>query len=116
MNGPGAAIPLEPVAGYLRSVLRKLQVPVSSQTLVFSKTSLQRNEISPQTPRALYFDDEVYVGWVRNGEMLEVASTDPDLGPIFYTLDQRPTDRVGPAGSRVTEKYRSGAPSVVGTS
>jgi hypothetical protein len=77
-------------AGYLRSLLRKLHVPVSSQTLVFSKTSLQRNGISPQTPRALYFDDEVYVGWVRNGEMLEIASTDPDLGPVFYTLDQRP--------------------------
>src|SRR5262245_6581451 len=49
--------------GYLRSLLGQLQVPVSSQTLVFSKTSLQRNRIAPQTPRALYFNDDVYVGF-----------------------------------------------------
>src|SRR6476659_5118077 len=29
--------------GYLRSLLRELDIPVSSQTLVFSKTSLQRH-------------------------------------------------------------------------
>ncbi len=79
--------------GYLDSVLEQLQIPVSSQTLVFTKTSLQRDYISPQTPRALYFDDDVYVGWVRNGRTLEIASTDPKLGPIFYTLDQRRTDK-----------------------
>ena len=33
--------------GYLRSLLRELKVPLSSQVLVFSKTSLQRNRISP---------------------------------------------------------------------
>src|SRR5262245_5531102 len=41
----------EPHFGYLRSVLRELDVPVSSQMLVFSKTSLQRHRISPSTPR-----------------------------------------------------------------
>jgi hypothetical protein len=77
--------------GYLAAVLKQLNIPVSSQSLVFSKTSVQREQISPQTPRALYFNDDVYVGWVRGGAMLEIASTDPDLGPIFYTLDQHET-------------------------
>src|SRR5688572_5827860 len=38
--------------GYLSSVLAELKAPVSSQTLVFSRTSLQRNRISPKKPRA----------------------------------------------------------------
>src|SRR4051812_11508807 len=46
--------------GYLRSLLTELRVPASSQSLVFSKTSLQQHRISPQTPRAIYFSDDVY--------------------------------------------------------
>ncbi|MFM8728714.1 MAG: hypothetical protein ACKON9_26750, partial [Planctomycetaceae bacterium] len=53
----------EPEFGYLRSLLTELQVPVQSQALVFSKTSLQLRRISPRTPRALYFSDDVYVGF-----------------------------------------------------
>src|SRR3954454_23017428 len=74
--------------GYLPSLLKYLGIPKSSQTLVFSKTSFQRELISPDTPRALYFNDDVYIGWIRGGEMIEVASTDPKLGTVFYTLDQ----------------------------
>ena len=74
--------------GYLRSVLRALDVPESSQVLVFSKTSFQAPRIAPRTPRALYFNDRVAVGFVRTGEVLEFASLDPRLGIIFYTLDQ----------------------------
>jgi hypothetical protein len=88
--------------GYLESVLKNLGIPASSQSLVFSKTSLQRDAISPDRPRALYFDDEVYVGWVQNGEVLEIAATDPKLGPIFYTLDQQQTDK--PRFVRQTDK------------
>ena len=51
--------------GYLLSVLKQLHVQPSSQTLVFSKTSFQLKHISPANPRALYFNDDVYVGWVR---------------------------------------------------
>ncbi len=79
--------------GYLESVLKELNIPASSQTLVFSKTSFQRDLISPKRPRALYFSDDVYVGWVQQGDILEIASTDPRLGPVFYTLDQRKVDR-----------------------
>ena len=74
--------------GYLRSLLAELEVPESSQTLVFSKTSLQRQRISPRTPRALYFNDDTYVGYCQDGEVLEIASVDPQLGAVFYAIDQ----------------------------
>ena len=79
--------------GYLRPLLDALQVPVESQLLVFSKTSLQRDRISPRSPRAIYFNDEVYVGYCRAGEVLEVSAVDPQLGAVFYTLEQQPADR-----------------------
>lgn len=78
--------------GYLPSLLKELNVPVSSQTLVFSKTSLQRNRISPRTPRALYFNDDVYIGFCRHGEVLEISAVDPGLGAVFYTLSQEASD------------------------
>ncbi len=75
-------------AGYLRSVLEALNVPVESQLAVFSKTSLQAPRIEPKNPRTIFFNDEVAVAWVRGG-FIEVASVDPEQGVIFYTLDQR---------------------------
>jgi hypothetical protein len=77
--------------GYLKSLLAELKIPVSSQTLVFSKTSLQIDKISPRQPRALYFNDDVYVGWCRNGDVIEIAATDAKQGPTFYTLSQKRT-------------------------
>ncbi len=74
--------------GYLPALLDALDVPVSSQTLVFSKTSLQRMRISPRRPRAVYFNDDVYIGYCQNGELLEIAATDADQGAMFYTLSQ----------------------------
>jgi hypothetical protein len=79
--------------GYLRSLLRELGVPESSQLLVFSKTSLQRQRIAPDRPRAVYFSDDVYVGYCRHGQVMEVSAADPKLGAVFYTLDQAPADR-----------------------
>ncbi len=74
--------------GYLRSLLRELKVPLSSQVLVFSKTSLQRNRISPKTPRAIYFNDDVYLGYCLHGTVMEISVADPKLGTVFYTIDQ----------------------------
>lgn len=79
--------------GYLRSVLEALKVPLSSQMLVFSKTSFQHERISPGAPRALYFNDDVYIGWVQNGPVLEVATTDPQLGAVFYVLEQGKSEK-----------------------
>lgn len=92
--GSGASrLVFERSLGYLRSVLDLLHVPVSSQTLVFSKTSLQQRRITPRNPRAIYFNDSVYVGFVRGGEVLEISVADPLLGTVFYTLDQAARER-----------------------
>src|ERR1700722_10617025 len=82
----------EPAHGYLKSVLDRLQIPINSQTLVFSKTSFQYKKITPRTPRALYFNDDVYVGQVHDGKVLEFVSFDPMQGAIFYILDEHQSD------------------------
>jgi hypothetical protein len=79
--------------GYLRSVLKLLDIPINSQTLVFSKTSFQYPKISPDHPRALYFNDDVYIGSVHQGSAIEVISFDPMQGAIFYLLDEHKVDR-----------------------
>jgi hypothetical protein len=80
----------EPVHGYLRSVLKALDIPVESQMLVFSKTSFQAPRITPTNPRAIYFNDHSSVGFVRGGEVLEFLVQDPTQGSMFYTLDNTP--------------------------
>ena len=79
--------------GYLPALLASLDVPVSSQTLVFSKTSFQAARISPRLPRAIYHNEDTYVGFVRGGDILELAVMDPALGIAFYSLDQGQTER-----------------------
>jgi hypothetical protein len=79
--------------GYLPALLAAAGVPRASQVLVFSKTSLQKDRISPQAPRALYFNDEVYIGAVQDGAVLEIAATDAHLGQVFYTLAQERQER-----------------------
>jgi hypothetical protein len=73
---------------FLLSVLTNLQVRPSSQMLVFSKTSFQRERIDPEHPRGIYFGDNVYVGFVPGSPLLEITEVDPKLGAVFYTLDQ----------------------------
>lgn len=80
--------------GYLKSLLRTLGISESSQVLVFSKTSFQRERIAPKTPRAVYFNDDVYIGFCLRGYALEVSAADPNLGTAFYTLDQDPAEPV----------------------
>ena len=78
-----------PPRGYLGAVLKALDIPVSSQTLVFSENSLQRAHISKATPRAIYFNHEVYLAWIPGAPTLEISCVDPKLGAVFYTLEQR---------------------------
>ena len=73
--------------GYLVSLLKALHVNVDSQMLVFSKTSFQATKISPKAPRALYFNDELEVGSVHGGDVLEIIAFDRKQGVNFYTLD-----------------------------
>jgi hypothetical protein len=79
--------------GYLRSVLHALDVPIESQMLVFSKTSLQKALISPRNPRSIFFTDSVVVAWVRGEPFVEIAAQDPQQGVVFYTLNQDRTDK-----------------------
>ncbi len=84
-----AKLTFVPGRGYLDSLLAALDIDPSSQTLVFSQTSLQSRRIRPRTPRAIYFNDDVYVAWVQHGP-LEIGSLDPHLGPVFYIVEQNP--------------------------
>lgn len=72
--------------GYLPALLRALEVSAESQVLVFSKTSLQRARISPRTPRAIYFNDDVAIGFVPGANVIELAAIDPIRGAVFYTM------------------------------
>ena len=74
--------------GFLPAVLDALDVPVESQTLVFSKTSLQSEFIGPDNPRAIYFTDDIAVAWIRGAPALELAALDPRQGVMFYALSQ----------------------------
>ncbi len=76
--------------GFLDSLMEVLDVPISSQTFIFSKTSFQSPRITPETPRALYFNDDVYLVWVNGGPVVEIAAVSPQRGTIFYTLEQDP--------------------------
>lgn len=85
-----AALEYDEERGYLPSLLKLLNIPVSSQTLVFSKTSFQAPYITPEKPRAVYFNDDVYIGWVQGGEVVEISAVDPEQGAVFYALSQTP--------------------------
>lgn len=83
----------DPKTGYLKPILDALGVSTATQTLVFSKTSFQLHRISPDNPRALYFNDDVYVGWVPGGDVVELSAVDPQKGGIFYSLSQTPAEK-----------------------
>ncbi len=79
----------DPKFGYLPAILKALKVSPTSQVVVFSKTSVQKDLISPENPRSIYFNDGTYVGYVPDGKALELCTTDPYLGAVYYTLLQR---------------------------
>jgi hypothetical protein len=93
LHDRSARLTFEGRSGYLRSALAALDIPVDSQVLVFSQTSFQAKRISDINPRALFFNDRVALGWVRDGDIIEVATQDEKEGVVFYTLDQRPVDQ-----------------------
>ena len=77
--------------GVLRSLLAALDIDPRSQTLVFSKTSLQSDHIGPKTPRAIYFNADTYVGWIPGAPLIEIARLDPTRGVVFSTIRNVPT-------------------------
>ena len=77
--------------GYVRSLLQALHIPEESQVLPFTRSSFLANLISPKTPRAIYFNDDVAVGVARGGRLIEIITNDSNGGPAFYTLATAPT-------------------------
>jgi len=72
---------------FLTSLLEALNIPISSQIMVFSASSLQSEIINPRNPRALYFNEDTYLGWVPGG-LIEIIAADPEMGPMFYVFDR----------------------------
>lgn len=81
-----AKLDFESGQGYLKSILKELDIPWSSQALVWTKTSLQGFYISPKKPRAIYFNESSYVGWVNGGELIEIITVHPEMGARFYSI------------------------------
>ena len=75
--------------GYVRSLLKNLDINIDSQVLVFSKTSFQNPKIGPSTPRSIFYNDNVAVGFVQNSDVLEIAALDPKQGYTFYSFDSK---------------------------
>src|SRR5689334_20705042 len=64
----------DPSSGYLRSLLDALGVATESQLLVFSRTGVQREHTSPHSPRSLFFNRSVVVGYIPGAPVIEIAS------------------------------------------
>lgn len=91
--------------GYLMSVTELLDVPLESQLLVYSKTARVPGLVSPKTPRAIFFNDEVSVAWIPGSRELELTAVDPVKGVICYTLSQ-------PRDVPAVEKFAAESPVV----
>ena len=90
-------------SGFLGAALEALQLSTDSQLLVFSRGSLQGKRIDDQNPRALYFNDRVALGWVRDGDVIEVAAHDATEGVVFYKLRQ--TAEGSPSAPQFTRAF-----------
>lgn len=83
-----ARLTFEGRSGYLKSVLAALKIPVDSQMLVYSRASFQGRHVTEKGPRAIFYNDTTQVAWVRDADMLELATQDPERGTVYYTLKQ----------------------------
>jgi hypothetical protein len=88
LSAGDSSLTYDATSGYLRSLLDALDVPIESQLVVYSKTSLQSPRITPDNPRAIYFNDTVAVAWPRGG-FIEMAAADARQGVSFYMLEQQ---------------------------
>ena len=83
-----ATLVFDEKTGYLKSVLDLLKIPIESQVLVYTQTSQQSRHITMTNPRAIYFNDEASVGYIRGAGLLEIVAQDATLGSIFYVVHQ----------------------------
>jgi hypothetical protein len=97
-----------PQHGYLPALLSQLNIPIESQLLVYSKTARNPEKVTPQTPRAIYFNDEVTVAWIPDTRDIELTAVDPIKGINFYTLAQPVTESEETRPKEPTTKVRTG--------
>jgi len=87
LESGGTPLAFAPSAkGYTPDLLRRLKIDDDTQVLVFSKTSLQQNFIGPGTPRAIYFNDTVSLGYIPGAPLIEMWAVGRDGAMRFYTL------------------------------
>jgi hypothetical protein len=79
-------LPAREGLGFVPAVMAALGMQPDSQALVFAKNSLQSVFISPRTPRAIYFNDRVYLGYIPQSDLVELIAVDPIEGLQFYTF------------------------------
>ncbi len=89
LNSGELKLAFEPKFGYLRSLLKALDIDADSQVLVYSRTSLQIEHIDAHAPRAVYFNDDTYVGYVQDTPLIELTVIDNEKGAVFYAFDNR---------------------------
>ncbi len=85
-----ASLTYDSQTGYLKSVLDLLNIPVESQVLVYTQTSLQARHIRIDNPRAVYYNEVASVAYIRGAGLLEIVVQDPAMGSVFYTVRQEP--------------------------
>lgn len=80
--------------GYLKSLLAALGISQDSQVLAFTRSSLQFDKISPKAPRAIFFNDDIAVGSVLRGQILELLVNDKENGGLaFYGFDSNRSEK-----------------------
>lgn len=70
----------------LSALLAALEISETSQMLVFARNARQSRQISPDNPRAIYFNDQVSVAWTPGATNYEISAIDPLRGPVFYLV------------------------------
>jgi hypothetical protein len=100
LSSGAITLPHDEVSGYLKPVLGALGIPIESQVLVYTHTSQQAFSITPDNPRAIYFNDSIAVAFTRGAPLLEAWAIDPRQGTIFYAMDQKAVERGAPGFSR----------------
>ena len=93
LQSGAAKLEFDEKSGYLKSVLDLLDVPVESQVMVYSQTSLQAQHIRMDNPRAIYFNDTVSVAYIRGAGLLEIVAQDNAMGSVFYAVHQAPVQQ-----------------------
>src|SRR5260221_1003592 len=90
-----AHLSFEKDRGYLASVIEALRIDLDSQVVGFSQTSADAPRITPQHPRAIFFNDTTAVGWVPGGD-LEIGADVPWQGVVFFVLKHAETAKPVP--------------------